>query len=115
MTADQAINAYLGTHTDQLLGRLVEWVRIPSVAGVPQRAHHLVRSAHWLAGELRQVGFPVTEIWDGVDGPAVYAAWCDAAGAPTVLIYSHHDVRAVKEQNWDQTSPFDPVTRDGRL
>ncbi|MEX5258534.1 M20/M25/M40 family metallo-hydrolase [Kocuria arenosa] len=115
MTAEEAIKAYLGAHTDQLLGRLVEWVRIPSVAGVPERKHHLLRSAHWLTGELREVGFPTTEIWEGVDGPAVYAAWCEAPGAPTVLIYSHHDVRAAKEENWDQTSPFDPVLRDGRL
>jgi acetylornithine deacetylase/succinyl-diaminopimelate desuccinylase-like protein len=115
MSAEEAIKAYLGAHTDQLLAGLVEWVRIPSVAGVPERAHHLVRSAHWLAGELRDIGFPTTDIWDGDQGPAVYGSWCESPGAPTVLVYSHHDVRAVKEQNWDQTSPFDPVARDGRL
>jgi acetylornithine deacetylase/succinyl-diaminopimelate desuccinylase-like protein len=115
MSADQDITSYLAAHADQMLARLTEWVRIPSVAGVPERAHHLVRSAQWLAGELRGIGFPTTEVWDGVQGPAVYGSWCESPGAPTVLVYSHHDVRAVKEQNWDQTAPFDPVTRDGRL
>ncbi|MGX5358238.1 M20/M25/M40 family metallo-hydrolase [Kocuria sp. KH4] len=115
MSADEAITTYLADHTDQLLAGLVEWVRIPSVAGVPERKHNLLRSAHWLAGQLREIGFPTTEIWDGVQGPAVYGSWCESPGAPTVLVYSHHDVRAVKEQNWDQTSPFDPVARDGRL
>jgi acetylornithine deacetylase/succinyl-diaminopimelate desuccinylase-like protein len=32
-----------------------------------------------------------------------------------VLVYSHHDVRAVKPDNWEQTSPFEPVVRGGRL
>jgi acetylornithine deacetylase/succinyl-diaminopimelate desuccinylase-like protein len=32
-----------------------------------------------------------------------------------VLIYSHHDVRAAKDQLWDQTPPFEPALREGRL
>jgi acetylornithine deacetylase/succinyl-diaminopimelate desuccinylase-like protein len=112
---DDKIRPYLDACTPLLIENLSEWVRIPSVAGVPERKHNLLRSANWLAGELRDVGFPTTEIWQGAEGPAVYAEWPAAPGAPTVLIYSHHDVRAVKEENWDQTSPFDPVLRDGRL
>ena len=115
MTADDGLHAYLAAHLAEMLDGLKEWVRIPSVAAAPEHEHDLLRSAHWLAGALRDVGFPTTQIWPGVYGPAVHAAWCEAPGAPTVLVYSHHDVRAVKEQNWDQTSPFDPVARDGRL
>jgi acetylornithine deacetylase/succinyl-diaminopimelate desuccinylase-like protein len=115
MDADDEIRSYLDAHTPALIDRLSEWIRIPSVAGVPERKHNLTRSANWLAGELRDVGFPTTEIWQGAEGPAVYAEWAAAPGSPTVLIYSHHDVRAVKEENWDQTSPFDPVFRNGRL
>ncbi|CAI3800482.1 M20/M25/M40 family metallo-hydrolase [Pseudarthrobacter sp. MM222] len=115
MDADDSVREYLDAHTPLLLDRLAEWVRIPSVAGVPERKHHLTRSANWLAGELRGAGFPITEIWEGAEGPAVFAEWSGAPGAPTILIYSHHDVRAVKDENWDQTSPFDPVLRDGRL
>lgn len=115
MDADDGVRSYIHAQTPLLMERLAEWVRIPSVAGVPERKHNLTRSANWLAGELRDVGFPVTEIWDGADGPAVFAEWSAAPGAPTILVYSHHDVRAVKEENWDQTSPFDPVLRDGRL
>jgi acetylornithine deacetylase/succinyl-diaminopimelate desuccinylase-like protein len=115
MDADSKVPSYLDDHAGVLIERLSEWIRIPSVAGVPERKHNLVRSANWLAGELRNVGFPTTEIWQGAEGPAVFAEWAAAPGSPTVLIYSHHDVRAVKEENWDQTSPFDPVLRDGRL
>jgi acetylornithine deacetylase/succinyl-diaminopimelate desuccinylase-like protein len=115
MEADNGVRSYIDAQTPLLLERLREWVRIPSVAGVPERKHNLTRSANWLAGELRDVGFPITEIWEGAEGPAVFAEWSAVPGAPTILIYSHHDVRAVKEGNWDQTSPFDPVLRDGRF
>lgn len=112
---ESQIRAYVDAHADELVAQLAAWVRIPSVAGVPERERHVRRSASWLAGALRAIGFPHTDIWSGSDGPAVYAEWCEAPGAPTVLIYSHHDVRAVKDENWDETAPFEPVERDGRL
>jgi acetylornithine deacetylase/succinyl-diaminopimelate desuccinylase-like protein len=115
MDKDDDVQLFLDAHLPTLVDRLADWVRIPSVAGVPERKHNLTRSAKWLAGELRGVGFPTTDIWQGADGSAVFAEWSAAPGAPTVLIYSHHDVRAVKEENWDETAPFDPVFRDGRL
>lgn len=115
MDKDDDVRRFLEANVHVLVDRLADWVRIPSVAGVPEREHNLTRSAKWLAGELRDVGFPTTEIWQGVDGPAVFADWSVAPGAPTVLVYSHHDVRAVKEENWDETAPFDPAYRDGRL
>lgn len=109
------VHGYLQERVPELLDRLSEWIRIPSVAGVPERAHNLVRSANWLAAELRDTGFPTVEVWPSDNSAAVFAQWCGAPGAPTVLIYSHHDVRAVKDGNWDQTAPFAPVRRGGRL
>lgn len=115
MDKDDDVQRFLEANLQTLLDRLADWVRIPSIAGVPERKHHLTRSAKWLAGELRDLGFPTTEIWEGAEGPAVFAEWPGAPGARTVLVYSHHDVRAVKEENWDETAPFGPVFRDGRL
>ena len=45
----------------------------------------------------------------------MFAEWLVDPAAPTVLIYSHHDVRAVKPENWSETAPFEPVARGGRL
>src|SRR4051812_46088596 len=87
----------------------------PSVAGVPERETELLRSANWLAGVLRETGFPTVEVWKAEGAPAVYAEWCAAPGAPTVLIYSHHDVRAAKDEQWEETTPFKAVVRDGYL
>jgi acetylornithine deacetylase/succinyl-diaminopimelate desuccinylase-like protein len=98
-----------------MVRQLVGWIRIRSVAGVPEHGPDLIRSANWLAGELRATGFPAVEVWKVDGAPAVYAEWCAAPGAPTVLVYSHHDVRAAKDELWEETPPFEPAVRDGRV
>lgn len=113
--AAQRVHDVVDAHLDDWIAELADWVRIPSIAGVAERRPALRRSASWLAAALRATGFPRVEVWDGDDGPAVHAEWPGAPGAPTVLVYSHHDVRAVKDENWDETAPFEPIVRDGRL
>ena len=110
-----AIHTFLHEHRDELVAELVGWVRLRSVAGVPEHEPDLIRSANWLAAALRSTGFPAVEVWPTDGGPAVYAEWCAAPGAPTVLIYSHHDVRAAKDELWEETPPFEPAVRDGRV
>lgn len=111
----ESIAGYLATQRTALVQELMGWIRLRSVAGVPEHAIDLIRSANWLAAALREIGFPAVEVWSSEGGPAVYAEWCAAGDAPTVLIYSHHDVRAAKDEQWDQTPPFEPALRDGRL
>jgi acetylornithine deacetylase/succinyl-diaminopimelate desuccinylase-like protein len=60
----------------------------------------VLRSANWLTGRLRDISFPVVERWGTEGGPAVYARWDVDPEAPTVLVYSHHDVRAVRGATW---------------
>jgi acetylornithine deacetylase/succinyl-diaminopimelate desuccinylase-like protein len=106
---------FLAERRQEMVEELMEWLRVPSVAGLPEYAPDVLRSANWLAAALRATGFPTVQVWNSDDAPAVYAEWCAAPGAPTVLIYSHHDVRAVKDDQWTQTAPFVPVLRDGRI
>ncbi|MEU8242915.1 M20/M25/M40 family metallo-hydrolase [Actinoplanes missouriensis] len=108
-----AARTYLDNHRDDLVRHLADWVGVPSVAGVPEHEADLLRSANWLAGVLRETGFPTVEVWKADGAPAVYAQWHTDPAAPTVLIYSHHDVRAAKEQEWEETTPFQAVVRDG--
>ncbi|MGI5358767.1 M20/M25/M40 family metallo-hydrolase [Streptomyces sp. CA-252508] len=99
-----------------MLAALAEWVRIPSVSAVPDHRADVVRSARWLVAALRAAGFPVVEEWETQGLPAVYAHWPpEDASAPTLLVYSHHDVHAVKDEEWRETSPFSPVLRGGRM
>jgi acetylornithine deacetylase/succinyl-diaminopimelate desuccinylase-like protein len=110
------VRDWLAGRRDDLLAELIGWVRIRSVMGPPENAVDLRRSAQWLAGTLREVGFPTVEVWPTAGAPAVFAEWPAAEhGAPTVLVYSHHDVRASHDDTWDQTPPFEPTLRDGRL
>jgi acetylornithine deacetylase/succinyl-diaminopimelate desuccinylase-like protein len=109
------VAGYLAQHSQDILEQLAGWVRLRSVAGMPEHQPDLARSANWLGAELRAVGFPTVEILSAGGVPAVYAEWCEAPGAPTVLVYSHHDVRAAKDELWEQTPPFESAFRDGRL
>lgn len=92
---------------------LAEWVRIPSVAGDPDRTDAMRWSAAHLAARMRAVGFPRVEVWPQGDTVAVYGEWMPHPGAPTVLVYSHHDVRTVHAEDWQETAPFEPAVRDG--
>ncbi|PFG38957.1 acetylornithine deacetylase/succinyl-diaminopimelate desuccinylase-like protein [Georgenia soli] len=118
MDADEhagRVHRFLDDRAGDVTGMLQDWVRIPSVAGGDDGAAQVERSAVWLADALRDTGFPEVELWRADGTTAVHAQWCAAPGAPTVLVYSHHDVRAAKRQNWEVTRPFDPVLRDGRV
>ncbi len=110
-----AVRAFLAAERADLVEHLIGWVRLRSVAANPDNAVDLLRSANWLAGVLRDNGFPTVEVWRTEGAPAVFARWHAAPGAPTVLVYSHHDVRAAKDDHWEQCPPFEPALRDGRL
>ncbi|WP_249521478.1 M20/M25/M40 family metallo-hydrolase [Microbacterium sp. ER1] len=112
--AQDAIGAFLGSHVDEMVERLSAWVGIPSVSADAERRMDGVRSAHWIAGELRDAGFTTTLLSAG-DAITVFAERSGAPGAPTVLVYTHHDVRHAKPEEWSETAPFTPVLRDGRL
>jgi acetylornithine deacetylase/succinyl-diaminopimelate desuccinylase-like protein len=75
--------------------------------------HTLTRSANWLAGELRDIGFPTPEIWTGQKGQRRSLNGAPPPDPPPY--WSTVTMPSAQEENWDQTSPFDPVPRDGRL
>lgn len=115
-SAVSAVRTYIEQHRAAFLGDLVEWLRIPSVSAQPDHAPDVRRSADWLAAKLTETGFPTAEVWPTPGAPAVYAEWPSAdPGAPTVLVYGHHDVQpAAREDGW-HSEPFEPVVRDNRL
>ncbi len=113
---DTAVRAFIDVHREAFLDDLMAWLRIPSVSAEPERAGDVARGAEWLAAELSATGFPVVEIWPTEGLPAVFAHWDSGdPGAPTVLVYGHHDVQpAARADGWD-SDPFEPVVRDGRM
>ncbi len=91
-------------------------VRIPSVSADPARADDVRRSAEATAELFRAEGFDDVQILTAAGGaPAVVARRPAPEGAPTVLLYAHHDVQPVGDPaDWD-SEPFEPTERDGRL
>ncbi|RII16131.1 Succinyl-diaminopimelate desuccinylase [Streptomyces sp. YIM 130001] len=115
-TPDSAVRTYIDTHRAAFLEDLSEWLRIPSVSADPGHAPDVRRSAEWLAGKLKETGFPTTEIWETDGAPAVYAHWpSDDAAAPTVLVYGHHDVQPAAVADGWHTDPFAPEVHENRL
>ena len=114
------VRGFIDENAASFFGALRDWLAIPSISADPGRHDDVRRSAEWLAGYLRQAGFPAAEVWPaGADGggvPAVFAHWPAAdPAAPVVLVYGHHDVQPVEPlAEWD-SPPFQPVERDGRL
>jgi cysteinylglycine-S-conjugate dipeptidase len=91
-------------------------VRIPSVSADPDATRDVWASAATTAGLLREAGLPEVDVVTAEDSrPAVLGHRPGPPGAPTVLLYAHHDVQPPGEAaDWD-SDPFEPAERDGRL
>ncbi|HJR38677.1 MAG TPA: M20/M25/M40 family metallo-hydrolase, partial [Nocardioidaceae bacterium] len=91
-------------------------VRIPSVSADPAARDEVRRSAEATAELFRGEGFDDVRILSSGGGaPAVVARKPAPAGAPTVLLYAHHDVQPVGDlADWD-SEPFEPTERGDRL
>ncbi|WP_244930279.1 dipeptidase [Nocardioides sp. W7] len=95
---------------------LEDLVRIQSVSADPERLPEVERSAQRTAELFAAEGVDV-EIVRAFDGapPAVVGEKKGPQGAPTVLLYAHHDVQPENDHaDWD-SPPWEPTERDGRL
>ncbi|MFI5906906.1 dipeptidase [Dactylosporangium sp. NPDC051541] len=90
-------------------------VRIPGIAFAGFDHSHVERSADAVAELLRGAGLPDVRIVRKGGQPAVIGRKPAPAGAPTVLLYAHHDVQPVGDLSQWRSDPFEPVERDGRL
>ncbi|WP_067497002.1 dipeptidase [Actinoplanes sp. TFC3] len=89
-------------------------VRIPGIAFDGFDHSQVERSAEAVAELLRGCGLEV-QIVRGAGQPAVIGHKAAPEGAPTVLLYAHHDVQPVGDLTLWEGDPFEPVERDGRL
>lgn len=89
-------------------------VAIPSIA-FPEFDHaHVQRSAELTAELLRGCGLAVDIVRAGGQ-PAVIGRRPAPPGAPTVLLYAHHDVQPIGDAAQWESDPFTATERDGRL
>jgi len=94
---------------------LEDLVRIESVSADPERAAEVQRSAEMVRDLFAAEGFDARITSADAGAPAVIAGRPGPEGAPTVLLYAHHDVQPENDHaEWD-TPPFEPTERGDRL
>lgn len=114
------MNAHITTAVrsdeSRIRSELEQLIRIPSVSAPGYPASEVRRSAEFVASLLIDSGLENVKLLE-IDGahPAVYGEKAGPEGAPTVLLYAHHDVQPPgPSDQWD-AAPFEPFEREGRL
>jgi acetylornithine deacetylase/succinyl-diaminopimelate desuccinylase-like protein len=110
-----AVEDWLKAHEDEGLETLKAFCRIPSVSTDPAFADGIRDASGFVADRLREAGFPSVEVIQTGGHPVVLAEWCEAPGAPTVLVYGHYDVQPPDPLDKWRSPPFEPEVRDDRL
>ncbi len=118
-TSTAELNAALNALDDDretVLDTLKTLVRIPGVSADGSNTPALAESARAVAQVLESAGLEQVAVLPHPGAPPyVVGQWCHAEGAPTVLIYGHHDVQPTGDPaRWD-SPPWEPHERDGRL
>ena len=106
----------------QAISELGALVRIPSVSWDGFDPAHVQASAEAVAAHAEALGvFESVRIsrapiaGEKLGQPAVLATRAARNGAPTVLLYAHHDVQPPGDEALWESAPFEPTVRGDRL
>jgi acetylornithine deacetylase/succinyl-diaminopimelate desuccinylase-like protein len=106
---------FVHTHRDRYVTELKDYLAIPSISALPERAGDVARAAEWTAEEMRRIGLERVEVIATPGHPVVYGEWCHQAGAPTILFYGHYDVQPVDPVALWESPPFEAAVREGEI
>jgi acetylornithine deacetylase/succinyl-diaminopimelate desuccinylase-like protein len=112
---DAHLRAAVAAHMPGVRADLEHLVRIPGIAFDGFDHSQVQRSAEAVASLLGDAGLPDVRIVRAGGQPAVIGRRRAPEGAPTVLLYAHHDVQPVGDPAAWRTDPFEPTERGGRL
>jgi acetylornithine deacetylase/succinyl-diaminopimelate desuccinylase-like protein len=110
-----ALIGHVRDNRDRYLAELKEWVAIPSISADPAQAGQVRRSAEHAVARMRAAGLTEAEVIETDGHPVAYGSWLGAPGAPTLMIYGHHDVQPADPLELWTSPPFDPQVRDNKL
>ncbi|MFN8046556.1 MAG: dipeptidase [Dermatophilaceae bacterium] len=110
----QSLRQRIGELMPALRADLEALTRIPSVSLEAFDQAQVEASAEATAALLRAEGLAVEIVREG-GRPAVIGHVDGPEGAPTVLLYAHHDVQPPGDEALWDSPPFEPTERDGRL
>ena len=109
------VQEFIKQNESRFLDELFEFLRIPSVSTLPEHNQDVVRSAQFVAENLKKAGVANVEIIRTEKHPLVYADWLHAPGKPTVLCYGHFDVQPPDPLELWESPPFEPTVRNGNI
>jgi acetylornithine deacetylase/succinyl-diaminopimelate desuccinylase-like protein len=112
--ADALID-HVRANRDRYVEELKAWIAIPSISAQPEHAPDVRRSAVHAVGRMLAAGLTRAEVLETGGHPVAYGEWLGAPGAPTVLIYGHHDVQPADPLDRWTSPPFEGTVRDGKL
>ncbi len=100
----------------ELRSDLEHLIRIPSVSASGFDPGEVRRSAHAIVELMRDAGLSGARLLE-IEGahPAAFGEIPGPEGAPTVLLYAHHDVQPPGPADIWTTPAFEPRERNGRL
>ena len=110
-----ACHPYLEAHQERFLDELLDFLRIPSISALPERAADVARAGQWVADRLRAAGAENVDLLPTGGHPVVCGDWLHAPGKPTVLIYGHFDVQPVDPVELWTHPPFEPTLVGDRV
>ncbi|MBD3674180.1 MAG: dipeptidase [Planctomycetaceae bacterium] len=108
------IAQYVADHADDYVADLTALLKIPSISADSNHKGDMTKAAEWLKARFEAAGLS-SEIVPTAGHPIVTAEWCEAEGAPTVMIYGHYDVQPPDPLDLWTTPPFEPDIRDGKI
>ena len=111
--ADALID-HVRANRERYLAELKAWIAVPSISAQPDHAADVRASAEHAVARMQAAGL-TAEVLETAGNPVAYGEWLGAPGAPTVLIYGHHDVQPVDPLELWTSPPFDAAVRDGKL
>ena len=112
---DKAVK-YFKDHYEDFLEELKSLVRIASISAEGFNRQETTCSAEAVAHLMRESGLENVEILEVNNShPYVYGERLEKKGAPTVLLYAHHDVQPIGDISKWKTKPFEPEVRGDRL
>jgi acetylornithine deacetylase/succinyl-diaminopimelate desuccinylase-like protein len=111
----EALRAAVRSSMPGVRADLERLIRIPSVSARGFDPGPVRRSAEAVREMLASAGFDARVLEVDRGHPAVLGTIPAPPGAPTVLLYAHHDVQPPGSDDLWTTPPFEPTERDGRL
>jgi acetylornithine deacetylase/succinyl-diaminopimelate desuccinylase-like protein len=106
--------AFIRANRERYLRELTSWIACPSISADPAHAGDVRASAETAAALMRASGLS-GEVLETAGHPVAYGEWLGAPGAPTILIYGHHDVQPADPLELWTTPPFEANVRDGKI